>query len=79
MRVEIERTKPAFVPVKVVIDIESKEDARAVYAMFNYSPFAKAIGRHIAEQARGQLGHEYHTSVTDPVIARGVRRADFFS
>lgn len=76
MKVEVKQQAPAFVPMQMVIGIETEEDARAVYAMFNYGPFAKMLGLEVARVARENIGGQHY--VDSGEIARRVTAAEFY-
>ena len=76
MKVEVKQQAPAFAPMQVVISIETEEDARAVYAMFNYGPFARAIGAGVARIARENIGTRHYRVRGE--IARGITASTFY-
>ena len=76
MKVEVKQQAPAFTPMQVVIDVETEEDAQAIYAMFNYFPFTKALGLGSGGMVRADIGEQYYVATGE--IARGVTTREFY-
>lgn len=67
-----------FNPIVLEIVIESEEEARALYAIFNYSPNAELLQPNASRDIVECIGHAYSTFGSKGVIARGVTYEEFY-
>ena len=66
-------------PFDVTLTIESEEEARALYAIFNYCPNVDMLPNGTGEIVRKVIGESYIELGPDQLIARGVTRSKFYS
>ncbi len=77
MKVASIPTRKKFSPFDLVVTIESEEEARAIYAIFNYIPNTELLPDRISAQIRTLLGSKYDV-LTPNTIARGVKYERFY-
>jgi hypothetical protein len=70
---------PKFKPRAFTITIESEEEARAMHAIFDYSPNADLIGESLAGTIRKQIDLGCGARSVNGVIAKGITQAKFFA
>ena len=67
-----------FQSFDITFTIESEEEARALYAIFNYSPNADLLGDDTALEVRRQIGLKWGELRSDQVIANCVTYEVFY-
>lgn len=67
-----------FVPFDLVLTVESREEAQALYAVFNHSDNADLIGWGAGKNIQEVLGEEYYIDKRDMVIAGGITYEEFY-
>ena len=67
-----------FTPFDVILTVESEEEARALYAIFNYSPNSGLFPGNAARDVRHTIGHKFRDTVNGE-IANGVTSDQFYS
>lgn len=65
-----------FTPFRLVIDVESKEEAQALYAIFNYGPNCDIL-RGSAYTIRKTIGEEHYRSDNEEIIP-GLKARQFY-
>jgi hypothetical protein len=65
-----------FKPVAFTITCETKEEAQAMYAVFNYSPNTELVGSAHADAIKSAIGN--HSVRSYETIARGVTYNRFY-
>ncbi|KKL86071.1 hypothetical protein LCGC14_1948430 [marine sediment metagenome] len=65
-------------PFDVVLTVESEEEAKALYAIFNYSPNVNLLPEDASDEIRKAIGGKYSTLGTSQLIARGVCYREFY-
>lgn len=79
MKVTVSDAKKAFNPIQVSFTIESEEEYRAIYAIFNYNPNCQLLPANLPYELRKQLEqHKIKEIGLDNVIARGVNYDSFY-
>ena len=68
-----------FAPFDVTLTVESEEEARALYAIFNYMPNADLLGGDIGERIRKVIGEHFSELGSDCQIANGITYPEFYS
>ena len=68
-----------FAPFDVTFTVESEEEARALYAIFNYVPNINVLPDGAGEIVRKVIGERYEKLGPDQLIARGVTYGKFYS
>ena len=77
MKVQRKNKAEIFEPFDLVITIESEEEARTFYAIFNSERNAVLIGYSSTNSLKDAIGNKYMTPRED-IIARGIRYRDFY-
>jgi hypothetical protein len=67
-----------FSPFDLVLTVETAEDARALYALFNYIPNTNLFEEDFPLKIRDILGSHGGRTESDAEIARGVAYHDFY-
>ncbi len=65
-------------PFDVVLTVESEEEAKALYAIFNYCPNEDILPEGRAKQVRDAIGGRYGDLGGGQLIARGVHYEEFY-
>ena len=65
-------------PFDVVLTVESEEEAKALYAIFNYCPNEDILPEGGAKQVRDAIGGRYGDPGGGQLIARGVHYGEFY-
>ena len=65
-------------PFDVVLTVESEAEARALYAIFNYSPNVDILPNGTGEIVRKVMGERYRELGPGQLIARGVTHDKFY-
>jgi len=68
-----------FQEFDITFTVENEEEARALYALFNYSPNVDMLGGDIGERTRRLIGGHFSILGTDNIIANGVTYSNFYS
>lgn len=68
-----------FVPFDLVIGIESEEEARALYAIFNYCPNTELLSDEAEPSIRATIGQKFSILPASNEIANGVSYNKFYS
>ena len=79
MRVNRFGEVPGFSEFDVILTIESEEEARALYAIFNYSPNMDMLPDGVGELMRCCIGERFSKLLPDSVIARGTTYKTFYA
>jgi len=74
---KVEKNK-SFTPFDITITVESKEEAQALYAIFNYTPNCNLLSDDISIQIRHTIGNEYSVTRSHDIIANGIDYEDFY-
>ena len=78
MKIKFLKNNPEFTPVQMVVNIETLEDARAWYAIFNNGRNIRLLGETVSadklEEAIGECCYVGHGDV----IANGVTYSEFY-
>lgn len=71
---------PSFKPFNIEITIESKEEAQALYAIFNYSPNADLFRYRysLCDDIKCAIGSDYYVGGYREVISNGITYKDFY-
>lgn len=77
MKVKHKGNKESFQPFELVLTVETEEDAKALYAIFNYAPNTELFEDCISN-IRNTIGHEYGNLSGDDVIANGITYNNFY-
>ncbi len=67
-----------FVPFEIVLTVGSTEEARALYAIFNYSPNLALLPEEKGDSIREVIGVQFATSHPEEEIARRITYLDFY-
>lgn len=68
-----------FTPFTLSITVESEEEARALYAIFNHTRNVRLLSANADMRIRNAIGHEHYiTCKTGDIIANGVRLGEFY-
>ena len=78
MKVQTNREAVVFRAFDVTFTIESEAEARALYAIFNYSPNIDILPAGEDEDIREAIGHKYGDLGDSQYIARGVYYGHFY-
>ncbi len=62
----------------VILTIESEEEGRALYAIFNYIPNEDILPEGVGNSIRKVIGERYTDLGPDQMIARGVDYPNFY-
>lgn len=74
-RIEIEQEEQ-FVPFAIQINVESKEEAQALYAIFNHSRNSDLLNN--AAAIKDAIGEKYWVNKDDSIIAKGISYDEFY-
>ena len=78
MKIEFNETKQDFTPVQMVVNIETLEDAKLWYAIFNHGRNVRLLGKNDnADKLEEAVGECCYTGHGD-VIANGVTYSEFY-
>jgi hypothetical protein len=77
MKVSSKTVEENFKPIELNIVIESPEEARAFYAIFNHMDNSELLGRSTASQIRDVFS-EFSVALGNEVIANGVTYHEFY-
>lgn len=76
---KIKSSKPDFSPITLTITMETKEEAQAIYAIFNNTRNTMLLNSNVDQSIRDAIGREYYVpSHSSNVIAHGVTGTMFF-
>jgi len=78
MKVKREDVKESFVPFDLVITIESEEEARAMYAIFNKTANDDLLGGSYGDYIKDLLGDKYYVDGLDEIIANDITYGQFY-
>ena len=78
MKVLRDREGVGFHAFDVTLTIESEEEARALYAIFNYGPNTDLLPCEIGKIVREVIGGEYGNLAAGSVIAKGITYVTFY-
>ena len=67
-----------FAPFDVILTVESEEEARALYAIFNYSPNVNLLPGGDGAVVREAIGEKYGDLGPSTLIAKGVYYREFY-
>lgn len=67
-----------FVPFDLVLSIESKEEAQALYAIFNKQENASLLGNDKADMVDCAIGSKYYIASSHKVIANGITHGEYY-
>ena len=67
-----------FQSFKLTLEVESEAEARALYAIFNYSPNVNLLPEDAGAEIGKAIGEKYSTLGTSQLIARGVCYGVFY-
>lgn len=74
---KVSRTKnTAFAPIAITLTIENEAEARAMYAIFNYTPNCDLLSDVIVDNIKHAIGD--YSVPGNGEIANGIRYADFY-
>ena len=62
----------------ITLTVESEEEARALYAIFNYSPNVDILPEDAGDEITKAIGEKYSNLGTSQLIARGVYYRGFY-
>ena len=79
MRVNRFGSTNKFHEFDVIFTVESEEEARALYAIFNYCPNTDLLGGDIGERTRKVIGEHFSELGSDSQIANGITYSEFYS
>ena len=79
MRVQRDLEGVGFRAFDITLTVDSEEEARALYAIFNYSPNVDLLGGDIGERIRKVIGEHFGRLGSDSQIANGITYREFFS
>ncbi|KKK53216.1 hypothetical protein LCGC14_3097000 [marine sediment metagenome] len=65
-------------PFDLVLTVESEEEAKAFYAIFNYAPNMDILPEGVGEIVREAIGRKYSDLGASQLIARGVYYREFY-
>ena len=65
-----------FPPFEIIITIETKDEARALWAIFNYVPNTDLLPEEMSEEVRRTIGGEF--GCLGGEIAKGVTYSQFY-
>ena len=65
-----------FEPFNLILSVETEEEARALYAIFNFSRNSDLLGYVTAEKIRNKIGRSYH--VGGGIIANKVGYESYY-
>ena len=69
-------TSNKFNPYTVKLTIETREEAQALYAIFNKIDAAMLLPK--VRDIRQAIGKEYYVEDSDAIIANGVKYSEFY-
>jgi len=75
MKILKEKTTKSFNPFNLIITVESKEEARALYAIFNSCRNSCLL--HNADEIKQTIGDKYYVG-EEEVIANGVTYENYY-
>ena len=78
MKVRRDREGVGFHAFDVTLTIESEEEARALYAIFNYSPNVDILPEDMGAEIRKAIREKHSTLGASQPIARGVCYGVFY-
>lgn len=67
-----------FQPFNLTLTVETAEEARALYAIFNYLPNEELLSNVACIEIRACIGHEFLGAPSSGIIARGVTQKRFY-
>ena len=79
MKIQRDTQGLEFHAFDVTFTIESEEEARALYAIFNYCPNTDLLGGDIGERTRKVIGEHFSALGFDSQIANGITYRKFYS
>ena len=78
MKVQRDREGVGFPAFDVTFTVESEEEARALYAIFNYTSNVDLLPEDASAEIRKAIGEKYSDLGFDQLIARGVDYSNFY-
>ncbi len=78
MKVQAHHKVQEFNSFKIDFIVESEEEAKALYAIFNYCPNLDILPEGAGRSIRGIIGKKYSDLGPDQMIARGVDYLNFY-
>ena len=72
------RENQLFQPFNLILKVESREDAQALFAIFSHRNNQRLLGSMTAHKICDEIGDEYKTTGGDRIIANGVTAVDYF-
>lgn len=76
-RIELEQ-EPMFEPFAIKVNVESKEEAQALYAIFNYAKNSSLIGNIAADKIQDAISREYYVGNSESIIANGISYQQYY-
>ena len=70
--------KKGFQKFDIILTVESEEEAKALFAIFNYSGNVDLLTNETGQNIRKAIGEEYGNLGPLHLIARGVHFTDFY-
>ena len=78
MKIEFVKKQPEFTPVQIVVDIETLQDAKAWYAIFNHSRNNRLLGKNdYADNLEKVVGECCYAGYGE-VLVNGVTYSEFY-
>lgn len=78
MKITFNKQQPEFTPVQMVVDIETLEDAKVWYAIFNHGRNNRLLGKNdYADKLEDVVGENCYVGHGE-VIANGVTYSEFY-
>lgn len=78
MRVSKTKSK-GFIPFDITLSVESEEEARALYAIFNYVPNLDLFPEGVGASIRDKIGGEFEALPCSGEIAGGITYSTFYN
>lgn len=77
MKISTPKKGSGFTPIHLDITIETEEEAKAIFAIFNYSPNTDLLPDWVSEKVTNILA-PYEVIGSDDEIANGIPYNDFY-
>jgi len=78
MKVKQISTEHKMKPIELHLTIETREEAQALYAIFNYVPNGDLLGDKASDEIKDLIGGKYEVLSND-VIANGITYNEFYN
>jgi len=75
---KVGRSQGNFIPFDIVISVESREEAQALYAIFNHRRNTQLLNNNVDFDIRKAVGEPYRVYEDKEVIARGITCNEFY-